>query len=263
MRNGVKYNMAAEDYLAVKACSKSALWAIHKRSPAHAVAEREQTNAMIFGTAAHCAALEPNQFEARYVRGPEDRRGNKWKDALQEAALGVEVLTAGDYDGALAVRDACQKLPLVRDLIAVGKAEVSIFGALDAAPIKCRPDLLVENNGVILDLKTTTDASASAFARSCLQYGYHVQEAWYRYVAIMADQSNAAAPFYFLAIESKPPYAAAIYTLSKEDSADGVAIALAAFKAWRQCFEANAWPSYNEQPQELQLRPRVRISNAA
>jgi hypothetical protein len=68
---GVPY----EQYAAWDACSSSRLSRL-LRSPAHARAYidgqiEDDTPAKAFGSAAHCAILEPDRFASAYVRAPE------------------------------------------------------------------------------------------------------------------------------------------------------------------------------------------------
>lgn len=249
-RTSIRRNMASEDYLAVRAASKSSLWAIHTRTPLHAVTEVEETSAMAFGTAAHCAVLEPSFFESRYVRGPDDRRGNKWKDALAETPLGMTLLTSGDYDDILRLRDRPLP-PLFQELRQGADVELSVF-AHDDVPMKCRPDLWSPTAQVMVDLKTTTDAGPHVFRNTCRRYGYHLQDAWYSRVWAAAG-GPPVRDFLFLAIESKAPFAAALYRLSPEDRAMGDAIAASALRRYVDCVKSGDWPGYADDVVELAL----------
>jgi hypothetical protein len=44
---------------------------------------------------------------------------------------------------------------------------------------KCRPDWISEDGGILVDLKTTEDASPREFQRSIAKWRYHVQAGWY------------------------------------------------------------------------------------
>lgn len=252
----IRYGMAHEDYLAVKAASKSVLWTIHTKSPLHAVTDRERTNAMEFGTAAHCAVLEPQHFVSRFVRGPEDRRGNKWKEALEAAPIGCEVLTAGDFDAAEALAERALSNGDVQALVRGAKVEVSAFSELNDVQCKARPD--AANAGVLIDLKTTTDASVHAFRHTVHRFGYHVQEAWYRDVWMSAGA--ACDGFVFVAVESKPPFAIRVFELEPEAIEDGRRIALASLAVYRDCLRNGAWPGYPSGRVKLSLGYRPAMS---
>lgn len=248
--------MAHEDYLAVKAASKSALWTIHTKSPLHAVTERERTNAMAFGTAAHCAVLEPQHFTSRFVRGPEDRRGSKWKDALEAAPLGCEVLTASDYDDAEALAERALGNSDVQALVKGAQVEVSAFCEIDGVMCKARPDAV--NAGVLIDLKTTTDASIHAFRHTVHRFGYHVQDAWYR--DVWASAGGAGDGFVFIAVESKPPFAIRVFELESQAIEDGRRIALASLAVYRDCLRSGVWPGYPNGRVKLSLDYRPAMS---
>lgn len=116
----IRYEMPAGEYHAHPARSKSYLWKLYSETPAHAELGISDSNkAMDLGTAVHFATLEPDLFHEKLIRGPDDRRGNKWKDALDEgAAYGKLVLTSGDFDKALRMGDAARKIPIVKQIAA-------------------------------------------------------------------------------------------------------------------------------------------------
>lgn len=239
-------------YLATPAVSKSSLWTLHDRSPAHARVEKEESNAMKMGTAVHCAILEPSEFEARFVRGPEDRRGNKWKDALDAAAsVGRDLLTSGDYDDALAIRDRLRNEPLVKKL--VGPKTVREISAFAIDPVtgllmRARPDARRDDIALTVDLKITTDCRAPIWSRRVADFGYHAQDSFYRDVwAMAAEGSNhnpETAAFVFLVVEPKPPYEFAVYEIDAEDLDAGRKAMRSALDRWAECQRTGAWPGY-------------------
>jgi hypothetical protein len=123
------FDMSNEAYHATSAISKSGLWTLHTKSPAHyKFGESKSSATFDLGTAAHTAILEPEKLGSSILRGPEDRRGNKWKEQQEMAAMGnFLLLTAGDYDAVLRIRDAAHKNPLVRKLTAGAQVERSAF----------------------------------------------------------------------------------------------------------------------------------------
>lgn len=156
----ISYDMPAGEYHAHPARSKSYLWKFYANTPAYAeYGEAESSPAMDLGTAVHIAVLEPEKFEASVIRGPDDRRGNKWKDAIEEgAAYGKLVLTSGDYDKALRMGDSARRLPIVGQL-ATGPLlhEATAFWTDPATDIecRCRPDIYSPGLELMADLKTT------------------------------------------------------------------------------------------------------------
>jgi exodeoxyribonuclease VIII len=240
-------------YLSTPTVSKSLLWTAHTRSPAHALVAKEPTPAMGLGTAIHCAVLEPDQFR-RYVRGPDDRRGKRWTDALDEH--GDALLTSGDYDAAVGVRDAlrvhAKGSTAARLIASCTDREVSLFWRDPATDLDCRarPDAWT-GNGVIVDLKTTADARPGAFQRAVANFGYHLQDAFYRLGATLAGYDARA--FVFVVVETSPPYGVALYQLSDDWVRRGAAIAEAAMREIEQCRRTDTYPGYPDVLQTLAM----------
>lgn len=238
--------------------SKSGLWTIYTKSPAHyRFAPSKDTGAFSLGKAAHIAILEPETFEARVMKGPADRRGNNWKDAQAEAAnTGRLLLTSGDYDTGLLMRDAVHADARINAIIASSQSQIEHSGFwIDEETgvlCKCRPDLYRPDLGIMLDLKSTTDAHPDAFARSVISYGYHTQEAWYA-GGYRALQQNVEG-FVFLAVEKTDPFVCALYELPPSIVAEGQAIARKALARYAECAAADQWPGYSGEITELTFK---------
>lgn len=255
-QHGIIHDLPFEDYLAVPAVSKSALWTLHKRSPAHARVEKEESNAMKLGTAIHCAVLEPDEFTSRFVRGPDDRRGNRWKEAVELAREdGMECLTSSDYDAAVTIRDqVVLRDPLLRKLTGVGTVrEVSAFArdSETGLPMRARADAYAPALNMMVDLKVTTNATPDKWFRRVLDFGYHVQEP--HYTDVWRRAGGTVDAFVFLVIEDKPPFAHAIYELAPPDVAEGEAIRRQALLKWATCERTGEWPGYPPGVQQLAL----------
>jgi hypothetical protein len=253
----IRYDQPAGEYHADPARSKSYLWKLYADTPAHAqFGETETTNAMDLGTAVHYAALEPEKFEALVIRGPEDRRGNKWKDAVAEAqAYGRLVLTEGDFDKARRMGDAAQKLSIVRQLSdAQILREPSAFWTDPETRVecRCRPDIYCPAFEVMADLKSTTDASAFTFAKRAADMGYHAQEAWYT-DGWQAAGGGAVDGFVFVVVESDYPHLAAAYEMTPPAVEEGRMAMAKALARYKECRDADAFPGYPAEVQELDL----------
>lgn len=255
MQPGIYHNISNADYHAGPGVSKSGLWKLYTQTPAHfRYGAHEHSAAFDMGEACHLAVLQPDEFERRVYRGPEDRRGNKWKDAADWAAANDRlILTAGDYDAALAIRDALHADQWIHAIITGGKPIVEASGYwIDEQTgelCRCRPDLYREDLGVIIDLKSTASAHPEQFARSVVSYGYHAQEAFYSDGwAALGKPVNA---FAFIAFEKKPPYAFAVYELPPAIVEDGRAIMRKALDTYAECKRSDKWPGYPAGVREL------------
>ena len=175
---------------------------------------RKPSTAFALGTAVHAMVLEPHLDLV--VRGPEDRRGNKWKEASLAADLdGKLLLTESDYEQAAVMADAVKAHPVVQMWMAMPDfiAEASFFSDDEAtkAEIKCRPDGFIPSIGLVFDIKTTTDASPEGFQREVRKYGYDLQADFY--LRVLRRAGYYADQFFFVCVEKEAPYAVGIHTL--------------------------------------------------
>lgn len=257
MTPGIYYDLPIDQYHSGPGISKTGLWTIYTQSPAHyRFGQREPNVAFDFGEACHLAILQPDEFERKVFRGPEDRRGNKWKDAAEFAAIeGKLILTAGDYDAVLAIRDAIHADAWVNAVITGGQPIVESSGywtdPQTGELCRCRPDLYREDIGIVIDLKSTNSAHKDAFARSVVNYGYHAQEAFYTDGWTILGKPVQG--FCFLAFEKKPPYAYAIYELPPAIVEEGRAIMRTALDRYAECVRTGKWPAYGDGVQELEF----------
>ncbi|MGY4333172.1 hypothetical protein ACVWWG_007589 [Bradyrhizobium sp. LB7.2] len=258
MKPGVYLKLDNEAYHAGPGISKSGLWTVETKSPAHyKFGERKESKAFDFGEACHLAILQPNDFEKAVVRGPEDRRGNKWKDVAEVCKADKKLLlTSGDYDGVLAIRDAVHADPWINSIITSGDGvnEASGFW-IDPATgelCRCRPDRYRRDLKLILDVKSTVSAHPDAFAKSVVNYGYHAQEAFYTDGWQACGQEVEA--FAFLAWEKTSPYAFAVYELPPSIVEEGRAMMRKALDTYATCRKANHWPAYGDGVQELSFK---------
>lgn len=217
------------------------------------------TPEMIMGTAVHTAVLEPDLFPSEVIQSPGfDRRtkaGRAEYEAFQAEHAGKIILDPDDYAICLAIRDAVYQHPVAAGLLrAPGKAEQSFY-AIDPETgelIKCRPDYLHDSGELIVDLKTTKDASPAGFGRSAANLRYPVQTAWYNGVL---DTLYGEHPqtWVFLAVEKEPPYAIGLYYVDEDvlerakTAARRDLLAIAEFK------RRNEWPDWGMEPQPLIL----------
>lgn len=271
----IEKNLSNEAYHAdTTAISKSGLDAID-RSPAIYYAlhrdpnrpVRVPTPAMFTGTLTHCAVLEPQEWDTRYVMVPADAPKKPtsvqlnakkpsddtiaaikyWAD-FAESTKGKEIVTLEQHQQAFAMSESLRKLPEIRDLLAVGEAEVSARALDDDTGIqlRVRPDWLAPaGNGVIIvDVKTCQDASPDAFARSIANWRYHVQAALYTDVYQRAADVEVKA-FIFAAVEKDYPYAAAAYMLTDDDIQQGRLAYKRNLRTYAECLRTDTWPGYS------------------
>lgn len=225
------------------------------RTAAHAraaiVSPADQTSAQADGWASHLAVLEPDRFEMECVAAPKfDKRTTEGKRGwaeFQASNEGKTVLTQDEHALCLRIRDAVWAHPTARELLmGDGLNEISALwkDAGTGLYVKGRPDRLTTLAGwsVVMDLKTTLNASPSAFARDLYYYHYHQQGALY------LDGCDALAPhqrkFIFVAVEKDPPYAVAVYELEDDALSLGRDEYQKHLTAYARCLESGQWPGY-------------------
>lgn len=256
IKPGIYQGIPNEAYHAGPGISKSGLWTIHTSTPAHYKfpPPREEKAHFTFGEAAHLAILEPDDFEKKTYRGPDDRRGNKWKDAQEFCGLEKKILlTSTDYDNVLAVRDGVHADPWINSVITGGERMIEASGFwIDPETgvlCRCRPDLYRKDLRVIIDIKSTLSAARKDFAKSVVNYGYHAQESFYSDGWRALGQEVDA--FVFIAWEKESPFAKAVYELPPSIIEEGRAIIRKSLATYAECVKSDNWPAYDEGVQEL------------
>lgn len=251
--------IAHQDYLFADGVSKSALDQIAK-SPAHYQAwlkeKPEPTKAMLFGSALHCALLEPDVFKATYTVAPEvDKRTTKGKAefaAWEAENRGKVALTLADYQRLAAMQDAFRSHPLVSGVLKDAVIENAAFWQDQDTGIKCKAKPDVVTSGLILDLKTTEDARKRAFESSAWTYRYHVQAAHYLR-GVSACTGTKHTEFLFVAIEKTAPFAISVFRAEPSMVGQGEETLRADLRTYAECLASGQWPSYPDRVQNISL----------
>ena len=139
--------------------------------------EREDVLHFRLGRAVHSLALE--EKEDFIVYGG-TRRGEPWKRFQQLHADCETILTQGEYDNVLDMRDALVKHPHFAAFD--GHREHILFwtDAATGIPCKCRID---DCGGGVTELKSTAADNMKLFVNDCAKYGYANQLCWYEWGA--------------------------------------------------------------------------------
>ena len=83
--------------------------------------------------------------------------------------------------------------------------------------LKARPDISKKHKNVIVDIKTTLDASPKGFAKQVANLDYPTQAMIQINGAVQTGLMKEVDVYYWLAVEKVPPYNAQIYEFAKED----------------------------------------------
>jgi hypothetical protein len=220
METGKYDNISLNDYHKLPGWSKTALDHIN-RSPAHFMQWRdepkEQTPAMLFGSAFHCAVLTPKLYGKYYITAPQiDKRSKEGKEKyaqFEKKAEGKTIITEENNTTIREMQKAIFSHPLASNLLSNGEAEQSFFWTDKRTGLKCkaRPDYL-RYDAICIDVKTTDNASIKSFQRSMYNYRYYVQGAFFLDGIFQSTNINCD-NFVIIAIEKEKPYGIMIYCL--------------------------------------------------
>jgi len=202
------------------------------------------TPALILGSAVHCAVLEPQEFGKRYAVAPQvDKRTKEGKEIYANFELsteGLQIISKDDSIVCERIMEAVQHHEEASLLLSkINKVEQ----VLEYNDMKCKPDGICESLHLIIDLKTTEDASPYAFGRSARKYRYDVQAAFYSdiYEKVYNHRPEG---FIFIAVEKTPPFAVAVYVIEDSDIEIGREKYIEDLNVWRECKQSNEWNGY-------------------
>lgn len=249
-------DMPLDEYHRHPALSKTNLdWL--ERSPGHyrywVDNPPDSTPAMIKGNAFHTATLEPEKFEERFAVWSGAKRGKAW-DAFCEAHHDKHIISEEDAADVRAMAQAVWNHPSASTLLNnSGLIEPSFFIEILGVPCKIRPDFYISTaGGIIVDLKSATNASLEAFSRAIYIYRYHVQAAFYVDGVIAAGQATNPR-FIFIAVEKDPPYAVACYRAPLDMLDIGRRAYQRNLATYKLCAELSHWPLYSEYINNISL----------
>ena len=170
------------------------------------------TPALIFGQVVHKLLLEPDTFFEEFAVAPAvDRRTKDGKAAYAEFLAGLNArqeIKLEDMAKAMDMVKVLRETPFVSALLDGAETEKPLFwtDSDTGEACKVRLDALTEIGGdpVIIDYKSTGDASAEGFIRSALKYGYDFQSGMYcEGVKVLTGKTPR---FVFIAQEKEAPY---------------------------------------------------------
>lgn len=263
----IAHGMSNEQYRASAGLSHSEAKLLRMKTPYHVymlrehpshIAPRKPSPQMILGSAVHCAVLEPTTFDQRYCADLDaSRNSNAYREFAQQCAdFGLIPLDDDTRERVFAMRDSLLHNEQIADALSVGKAEVSAWWADPASSVacKCRPDFVrpTGNGSLLVDLKTSSDASPDMFARSIATFGYHTQCDWYTDGYARAAGHDVHGML-FVVVESEFPFACAAYTLDDAALTEAHRLNERVRRTYAQCSASGIWPGYGDAVRDISL----------
>lgn len=240
--------------------SSSGLRRIFNESPAHFHAywdgnpEREdapESAAFTLGRAAHHLLLGEDDFSTLFIGRPEEIGGKPWQGnrtecrtwladqakAMRTVLKPEEIRIIRGMAGSLAAH------PLVKNGALNGMVEMTLVWRCKDTGLwkKSRPDVIPNDSGDFVDMKTTLSVLRDDLQRTVASFGYHMQgslvhEGWH------AITGRAAESFTLCFVEKAPPYCVRFVTLWHEDMMRGERQNYAAMATFAKCLKTGEWP---------------------
>ena len=208
--------------------------------------KKPPSEALILGSAVHKLVLEREDFSKEFCLEPKvDRRTKEGKAIYKNFLEKLGDRMPISWDSAkTAIKMAAKVVSkkATTELLKDGLAEQSYFSQIEGVAVKCRPDFYNEKMGIIIDLKTTSDASPTGFTKTIGKLNYHVQAAFYS--DILRSLGKKVDNFVFIAIETEYPYCMGFYDLDYIAIEKGRETYLKLLERYKFCKKHNKWWGY-------------------
>jgi len=187
--------------------------------------DTNKSSQMLLGSLVHTLFLEKEKFKSEYVIvDSKTKNTNKYKDAVAKELERKDnvrtVITQQEFDLASSISESILNSESYNIIINESSrlvCESSVFWKEDDIEYKCRPDLIVfsENyNPILVDIKTTRDASPDAFSKSVVNFGYDLSAA--HYLKGLSTASIDCSAAILLAVETTYPFVVQAYVLGDD-----------------------------------------------
>lgn len=214
---GVILGMANTVYHEQNGISSTAVKTVYKKSLAHWKGERRKHSAAFnLGNAVHALLLEEDKDLV--IKGPKTKASKAFKELEETLTDDQVLLTEVEYNvahcmarSALSNKDCADML---RHKDRVNEASIFVKCPRTGLELKTRPDLMLDSQGSVADVKTTIDSSPNGFKSEVFKYSYDIQAAFYLYVCQLGGFD--VKEFSFIAVEKSAPYVAHIHVVGPE-----------------------------------------------
>jgi hypothetical protein len=214
------------------------------------------TAPMKLGSAIHMNVLQPAEFHKNYAVSPKfDKRTKKGKEDFAEFSknnMFKNVISESDFELIEQITLKTMRDTIVNRLLVSGEAEKIIAWENEHYNLNCKGMLDYYRDGMIIDLKTTQDASYNGFMRSVKKYKYHKQAAFYM-------DAVKAYRFIIVAIEKTPPFSLNIFELGDDMIDEGRDMYNHELEVYKYCEENDYWPGAGFDPLDKESERTIHI----
>lgn len=256
------YEISHERYLAdpvvIPSLNNSIGKLLVELSPAHARAAHPRFNAELehdaseeqdVGTAAHAIFLQgEDTVELVDVKDWKTKLAREMRDEIR--GRGKIALKTERYDAVAKIVRRLEEFRAETGAFTAGKAEQTLVWKEGPSWCRCKVDWLPdEPSATLWDLKTSTvQATLRKWTRNAYEMGTDMQGCFYCRGAEFV-RGEPPDGMNFCVIETKPPYALAVFSFSPAALEVAHAKVKYALQTWEWCMADDRWPGYPIQPQ--------------
>lgn len=214
-----------------------------------------------FGKAAHAAVLGAGA--PLVVVDADDWRSKAAREARDEAyAAGSTPLLTADKVAVDGMAAALRAHPIAAALLNPdrGKPEQSIFwrdtetGVDRRARLDWLPEPRPDGRLIVPDYKTCVSSEPRAIAKAVANFGYCLQDAWYRDAVRAAGLAEDPA-FVFIFQMKTPPHVVTVVELDADAVRIGRALNDVAMRLFAECTASGVWPGFTDDVALVSLPP--------
>lgn len=246
-----------EEYAAIKALRSSQI-KILRKSPAHFKAAqlfKKSPSAQLKksfdkGKAFDTLVLHGRQaFDRLVVVEPDLNRNKKiyknWRATVSDDSC---ILTDQEKQNIILMQQAAErKKQFSKIFCEAGFAHRVIIWQCSRSKLWCKAEIdWITDNGAVVDLKSTADASFWFFARNASRLGYAYQGAFYLDgLSHITDVIHT--DFYLAAVEVDPPFESQVFRVSSDQIMKAQMENQENMMLLSDCFTNDHWPGYTDQ----------------
>jgi hypothetical protein len=225
---GANESVSIEDYHSDARFVSSTTLKKFAKSPALLNVKEEiaRSSAFTVGSLVHFLALEQEEELERIHICEHDRRTKAYREWKADLPVNAIEVTTEEWRIAMDCVNALYGNDIANELLTYsGDTEVTFCWServdfskpesQGSIACKFRPDRIMKDERIILDIKTCSKFSERDIVRAFTDYGYHIQVAHYLTgAAKWLDCSLVELEFAFIFVETEPPYRTAVIKLS-------------------------------------------------
>jgi len=253
------FKMSDQDYRDSPGLNQSSLKHMLKCPAAYKISVGQngskKTKAMEVGSLVHLLLLQgQEEFDRVICQPPNDNPRTKiYKDFVAEQQkLGKIVATSQDCEVIFGIQKSAKDNSVVQKALSGGMPEIVAF-AKHRSGVLLKGKVDYARQDTVFDLKTTESADEKSFSKSCRQYMYDFQGAYYVDLMNLAAGRHRFKRFAILAVEKRPPYLFNYFLMSDKDMDRARANYEMCISEYISCTTKGEWPGYGDDWKMLNL----------